>query len=151
MRAPPFQVSETGWGEFGIDVEVHLRDPAVPPLRFTHMLKLHGAEGALLGAPTAAQLERPVLSEHYDEVVFNALPADPALRAELLRGPVAEAPPYPYREFLTPSFSAEAELLAIAAARKWLADRTEELEERLVKARASAAALQHKHLAELGL
>jgi hypothetical protein len=151
VRAPPFQVSETGWGEFNVEVEIYLKDPAAAPIRLTLPLKLHGAEGVSAAAPTAAQMEKPVVSETYDEIVFNKLPEDPAARAELLAGPVAHPPPYPYREFLGASFSPEPELLAVGAARKWLADRAEELEERLSKAKAAATALQHKHLVDLGL
>ena len=151
VRAPPFQVSETGWGEFNVEVEIFLKDPAAAPIRLTLPLKLHGAEGVSAAAPTAAQMEKPVVSEAYDEIVFNKLPEDPAARAELLAGPVAHPPPYPYREFLGASFSPEPELLAVGAARKWLADRAEELEERLSKAKAAASALQHKHLVDLGL
>lgn len=134
-----------------MEVEIYLKDPAAAPIRLTLPLKLHGAEGVSAAAPTAAQMEKPVVSETYDEIVFNKLPEDPAARAELLAGPVAHPPPYPYREFLGASFSPEPELLAVGAARKWLADRAEELEERLSKAKAAATALQHKHLVDLGL
>jgi hypothetical protein len=151
VRAPPFQVSETGWGEFNVEVEIYLKDTAAAPIRLTLPLKLHGAEGVTLSAPSPAQMEKPVVSEVYDEIVFNKLPEDATIRAELLVGPVVHPPPYPYRESLCASFSPEPELLAIGAARKWLADRAEELEERLSKAKASAAALQHKHLVDLGL
>ncbi len=151
MHAPPFQVSETGWGEFSVEVEVFLKDPAAAPVRLTLPLKLHGSEGVHAGPPTPAQMEKPVVGETYDELVFNKLPEDPAARAELLAGPVAHPPPYPYREFMGASFSAEAELLAVAAARRWIAERAEELEERLSKAKSAASALQHKHLVDLGL
>jgi len=142
VTSPPYQVCETGWGGFEILVEIHLRDPAVPPIRLTPHLKLYPEPGSSM----ATSLDRPVLSEVSDELVFNALPADPTLSAAILRGPVVEPPRYPYQEFFT-TFSSEADLLAIAAARKWLVDRTEELEERLSKAKAASATLRNLHLA----
>jgi len=154
LTSPPFQVSETGWGAFEIGIEVHLHDAAAAPLRLTHLLKLFPEPGSAAAAATASgtagAAERPVLSEHYDELVFNVLPEEASVRAALLAGPVIEPPPYPYQEFFG-VFSPEADLTAIAAARKWLVDRAEELEERLIKARAAKAALQHKHLPDLGV
>ncbi len=116
----------------------------------SHLLKLFpdaagGAVGGVVGVS-----EKPVLSEHYDEIVFNVPPADAALSEALQRGPVKEPPLYPYAEHLS-VFTPEADLSAIAGARKWIADRTEELEERLVKARAAKSALMYKHLPDLGI
>ena len=134
---------ETGWGGFDISIDIQMRDPALPVMRLSHYLKLY-SDGA---GPSASQsaADRPVVSEQFDELVFNALPSDPALRAALLRGPVCDPPPYPYAEHMG-LVSSEADLVSIAAARKWVADRVEELEERLLKAKASAAALRQVHL-----
>jgi hypothetical protein len=137
-------VCETGWGGFDVFIDIHMRDPALPVLRLTHYLKLF-SDGTGPGTSTSGAAERPVVSEHFDELVFNALPAQPALREALLRGPVGDPPPYPYAEHMG-LVSSEADLVGIAAARKWVADRVEELEERLLKARASAAALRLVHL-----
>ena len=134
-----------------MQVEVYLKDPAAAPIRLTLPLKLHGAEGASGGPPTAAQMEKPVVSEAYDEIVFNKLPEDAAVRAELLAGPVTQPPPYPYREFMGSVFSPEPDLAALAAMRRWIAERAEELEDRIGKARVTATALGHKHVMDLGL
>ena len=144
VTAPPYQVCETGWGGFDISIDIHLRDPALPVLRLAHYLRLYN-DGAGPTTSQSAGADRPVVSEHFDELVFNALPSDPALRAALLRGPVGDPPPYPYAEHMG-LVSSEADLVGIAAARKWVADRVEELEERLLKAKASAAALRQVHL-----
>ena len=143
VTAPPYQVCETGWGGFDICIDIQMRDPALPVMRLTHYLKLY-SDGA---GPSSSQsaADRPVVSEQFDELVFNALPSDPALRAALLRGPAGDAPPYPYAEHMG-LVSSEADLVSIAAARKWVADRVEELEERLLRAKASAAALRQLHL-----
>lgn len=151
---PPYAVSETGWGAFEVGIEVHLRGGA-GVVRLAHMLKLFadasgGSSAPLVGAAAASAAEKPVLSEHYDELVFMSVPDDAGLKEALARGPVKDPPPYPYAEHLT-VFTPEADLAGIASARKWLADRTEELEERLSKARAAKAALQYKHLPDLGV
>jgi hypothetical protein len=43
-------------------------------------LKLYPTDG------TALALDRPVIDDHYDEIVFNSLPPDPAVRAALEAG-----------------------------------------------------------------
>ena len=35
-----FQVSETGWGEFEVQIKIHFNDLAEKPLTFYHVLKL---------------------------------------------------------------------------------------------------------------
>lgn len=145
VTAPPYHVCETGWGGFDISIDVQMRDPALPVLRLTHYLKLYNDGAGPSASASAAAADKPVVSEQFDELVLNALPSDPALRAALLRGPTLDPPPYPYAEHMG-VVSSEADLISIAAARKWVADRVEELEERLLKAKASAAALRQVHL-----
>jgi hypothetical protein len=130
LTAPPFAVSETGWGEFEILVAIHLRDPAQEPVSITKRLKLYpNADAMVVG--------KPVVDEVYDELVFNALPAEPAARAALLQGPTADAPPYPYGEYFG-SFSAEEDLARLAAARQYVHDRKLELQDRLLRAQVEA-------------
>ncbi|KAJ4479012.1 yeats-domain-containing protein [Lentinula aciculospora] len=73
---PPFEVSETGWGEF----EVHIKLFFVPEsgekaITIYHHLKLH--PWSLSGEPDSvpplevAQKAGPIHSWQYDEVVFN--------------------------------------------------------------------------------
>lgn len=135
-------MSEEGWGAFDVGIAIHLRDPSASPIYLVHLLKLFH-DGA-------APPDKPVLSEHYDEIVFNTLPTDAAARAALLKGPGRDPPKYPYQEHFT-SFSSEADLTAVGAARKWVAERTAEMEERLSKARAARGALQNKQLVDLGI
>jgi len=79
VTAEPFEVCETGWGEFEIRIDIHVRH-AAEPLTLFQKLKLY--------VPPAAMqtVDRPVVDEHYDEIVFNALPADRAALLPLLRG-----------------------------------------------------------------
>ena len=140
VTAPPFQVTETGWGSFDIQIKVYFH-PAlgVPgPLHLTHLLKLfHETQGV--------PPDRPVVSEHYDEVVFN----NPSEEVKaIFRGrSEGDAPPYPHQEHLG-IFSAEPDLAAIRAARQWVKERMIEQEDRMVK-RESEAAVLRQHVSAL--
>ncbi len=137
-------MSETGWGAFEVGIEVHLKgESAAAPFVLHHLLKLYpdaGSASSSLSAGASAAPEKPVVSEHYDEIVFHTLPADAAVRAAVLAGPLVEPPPLPYQDALS-VFSPDADLAAIAGARAWVAERVRELEERLVRARAGEDAL----------
>lgn len=70
---PPYEIHETGWGEFECGIELHFREPRVKPVSFFHLLKLYPLEqGATTTAsahePVVASSE-PVLYERFDEVV----------------------------------------------------------------------------------
>lgn len=137
-------------------IEIYLKDQGSPPFILQHLLKLYpdsasGGVGAGAGAGATDKTvsgDKPIVSEHYDEIVFHELPADPNHRATLLAGPLIEPPPLPYQDALT-VFTPEADLAAIANARSWIAERTRELEDRLIKARVSEDALSQA-LIDLG-
>lgn len=69
IREPPFEVSESGWGEFEAGIFLHFRDPEEPPIDLIHVIKLYhvGSQSNLLN-PKKSQ---PVVSEFYDEIVFT--------------------------------------------------------------------------------
>lgn len=144
FTAPPYEVTEVGWGAFDVGITIKLRDPAAPVIQLTHLLKLFQDKDT-----TGPALEKPVVSEHYDEIVFNELPADAAARAALLKGPGRSVPTPSYMEHLT-VYSPEPDLAAIAAARKYFGDRVAELQERKRRADAERAALVGQ-LRELGV
>lgn len=150
IREPPFQVSETGWGAFIVEITIHLRTDSIPPIRISHALKLFHSPGQAPTPADGAPDGSYVLSEHYDEIVFNTPPTDPKFRETLMHGPGPDPPPYPYQDLLT-VFSEEATLAGIDIMRKWVADRTRELEDRYLKDTATRAALQNRHLVDLGL
>jgi YEATS family len=62
---PPFEVSEVGWGEFDIGIKVHFVDTTEKPVQFFHSLQLYPADRTQLST------KRPVVSEHYDEIIFT--------------------------------------------------------------------------------
>ncbi|TGZ84267.1 yeats-domain-containing protein, partial [Ascodesmis nigricans] len=72
IETAPFQVTETGWGEFEIAIKLYFHPESnEKPLQLFHYLKLHPYIG------TEAELEahrlqgKSVTSYSYDEVVFN--------------------------------------------------------------------------------
>lgn len=82
VTKPPYEVSETGWGEFEVIIKIHFVDPAERPVTIYHMLKLFKP-----GNPHPI-ITNYLLSEFYDELVF----AEPStMLYELLQS----APPLP--------------------------------------------------------
>ncbi|KAI0720382.1 yeats family protein [Cerioporus squamosus] len=74
---PPFEVSETGWGEFEITIRINfVAESGEKAITFYHHLKLHPWTAAGSGEPEIPSLEAaakagPVHSWQYDEIVFN--------------------------------------------------------------------------------
>ena len=66
LETAPFEVTEFGWGEFEITVQVFFHDSREKPIELMHMLKLYH-DGDNQQHPIA----KPVVSERYDEFVFN--------------------------------------------------------------------------------
>ncbi|SCU82949.1 LADA_0C08834g1_1 [Lachancea dasiensis] len=75
VEAPPFELTETGWGEFEINVKIHFSDVAgEKPISFYHHLRLHKYHNssAANGVKSEGDLESTqVEATYYDEVVFN--------------------------------------------------------------------------------
>ncbi|KAI0751059.1 yeats family protein [Daedaleopsis nitida] len=73
---PPFEVSETGWGEFEISIRItFIQEAGEKPLTIYHHLKLHPWTAVGSGEPEIPPLEvalkhGPVHSWQYDELVF---------------------------------------------------------------------------------
>ncbi|KIK53266.1 hypothetical protein GYMLUDRAFT_77510 [Collybiopsis luxurians FD-317 M1] len=72
---PPFEVSETGWGEFEIQIRINfISESGEKAMVLYHHLKLH--PWTLAGEPEIPPLDiaikaGPVHSWQYDEIVFN--------------------------------------------------------------------------------
>lgn len=69
IEAPPFEVTETGWGEFEVQIKLHFVPEANEKVAtLWHGLKLHP-----YGADIEGQRERKenIVSQHYEEVIFN--------------------------------------------------------------------------------
>lgn len=98
VTKPPYEVSETGWGEFEVQIKIHFNDVNERAVTFYHVLKLFhnaggsggsgaGAGGSSAGSPVGSvgavpgdssttttaivQGRKTVVSECYDEIVFQ--------------------------------------------------------------------------------
>ena len=74
VSKPPYEVSETGWGEFEVQIKIHFHDAAAEkPVTIYHVLKLfHSQTGD--SQPTSSAMvqgRKTVVSEYYDEIVFQ--------------------------------------------------------------------------------
>ncbi|KAH7931162.1 yeats family protein [Leucogyrophana mollusca] len=72
---PPFEVSETGWGEFEIQIRItFITESGEKPITLYHHLKLHPwsvTGDPEIPSPENAMRMGPVHSWQYDEIVFS--------------------------------------------------------------------------------
>lgn len=72
---PPFEVSETGWGEFEVNIKIYfIPEAGEKQITLYHHLKLHPwleGEGSVPPPLEVAMKFGPVHSWQYDEIVFN--------------------------------------------------------------------------------
>lgn len=62
---PPFEVHETGWGEFEIKIVLNFVDPNEESVSLVHMLRLHPDE------PVKQQTKVPIVAEFVEEIEFS--------------------------------------------------------------------------------
>jgi hypothetical protein len=68
IEQPPFEVSETGWGEFEIAIKIYFHAASgEKPITLYHHLRLHPYEDDGTGQPWPK--DKPVTSFNYDEIV----------------------------------------------------------------------------------
>lgn len=63
----PFEITETGWGEFEAGIRIFFRDPEEQPIDIPHTIKLYQGPSGVPHLPS----KQPVMSEFYDEIVFT--------------------------------------------------------------------------------
>lgn len=69
IENPPFEVTETGWGEFELTIKLYFApESCEKPQTLWHSLKIHpyGPDAELIRAE-----KRPIISQNYEEVIFN--------------------------------------------------------------------------------
>ncbi|ODN01820.1 YEATS domain-containing protein 4 [Orchesella cincta] len=67
VTKPPFDITETGWGEFEIVIKIYFVDTVERPVTLYHILKLFETSKD----PTAPPIvKKYICSETYDEIVF---------------------------------------------------------------------------------
>lgn len=64
IEKPPYEVTESGWGEFEAYIIIHFVDPAEKPIHLTHFLKLYP------NADTLQPTKKSLVAERYDELLF---------------------------------------------------------------------------------
>ncbi|XP_056633806.1 YEATS domain-containing protein 4 [Diorhabda carinulata] len=65
---PPYELSETGWGEFEIVIKIYFHDPNERPVTMYHILKLfHSSSTQDIGI----EQSKGLVSESYDEIIFQ--------------------------------------------------------------------------------
>jgi len=71
LTKPPYEVTETGWGEFEIVIKIFFNDSVERPATIFHVLKLfqHGQPQDAI--TLAKQANKTVVSEFYDEIIFQ--------------------------------------------------------------------------------
>ena len=120
----PFQVIESGWGEFEILIDLYFKDSSIRPIHINHLLRLYpvGSDGMV---PSV----EPVVSEFYDELVFRS-PTEP-LHKSLLKEPKIMPPPE--WNSLLPVYSDAEDCRALMAAQNFVSSQLSQLKERLAK------------------
>eukprot|EP00823_Brevimastigomonas_motovehiculus_P003087 TRINITY_DN1841_c0_g3_i1.p1 TRINITY_DN1841_c0_g3~~TRINITY_DN1841_c0_g3_i1.p1 ORF type:complete len:242 (+),score=64.12 TRINITY_DN1841_c0_g3_i1:234-959(+) len=125
IEAPPYELSEVGWGEFTIKIEIFFHDLKEPQSVYHH-LRLFPADGSPMNP------KKPVVSEFYDEFVFVNPPA--LLYDKLLAGPSSSFDDHPLAPyFATAQFSQneQAEIKQISDAQSTVEQRINDLRRRL--------------------
>uniref|UniRef100_A0A1I7ZDC8 Protein AF-9 homolog n=1 Tax=Steinernema glaseri TaxID=37863 RepID=A0A1I7ZDC8_9BILA len=64
VEQPPFEITETGWGEFEVQLRIYFVDSNEKPVTTFHYLRL-------FEQPTTAKSGNTVVNDYYDEIVFR--------------------------------------------------------------------------------
>ncbi|RWS28259.1 YEATS domain-containing protein 4-like protein [Leptotrombidium deliense] len=67
VSKPPFEVTETGWGEFEITIKLYFMDQNEKPVTIYHVLKLFETDPI----SKAINIKKNIVSEFYDEIIFQ--------------------------------------------------------------------------------
>lgn len=124
LEQPPWEVTESGWGEFEISITMTFADDAhSDDLELFHRLKLFpDSEGAVTKQKT-------VVSEQYEEVIFWEPVAD--FHARVLAHKPTPAPPSPALEPYYIKFDEEVEVRKLTTARQRVAQIRASLQKQL--------------------
>lgn len=74
VNKPPYEVTETGWGEFEIVIKIYFLDPNERPVTIYHILKLFQTDNNVIN------MKKHLVSEFYDELIFQ----DPSVMMQQL-------------------------------------------------------------------
>lgn len=71
VTKPPYEVTETGWGEFEVVIKIYFHDPTERPVTLYHILKLFQTPPSESGELTTIDSKKGLVSESYEEIVFQ--------------------------------------------------------------------------------
>ncbi|KAF1333972.1 Yeats family protein, partial [Globisporangium splendens] len=123
LTEPPYEVTEFGWGEFETQIQIHFHDANERPVDIIHMLALYPPGNQ------PASTKKPVISEFYDELVFNE-PTE-FFYKKLMAGPDREAPPHTQQDFF-PTYSDVAVLKTLSQAQDFVKQEIQETKDLLL-------------------
>ncbi len=133
LTAPPFEVTEKGWGEFEATIRIVWRDVGEKALVLTHVIKLYPplAPNAL---PDNTKEIEPVKYERYDEVVFT----DPTetFHKQLMQSgnlPKVNSQESAVQELFQP-YTDEEDFKILLGAQKFLETELQSVKDRILKA-----------------
>jgi YEATS domain-containing protein 4 len=87
VTKPPYEVTETGWGEFEIVIKIYFLDPNERPVTIYHILKLFQTDNNVVN------IKKHLVSEFYDELIFQ----DPSVMMQQLLSSTRHLTLYPIR------------------------------------------------------
>lgn len=70
LTKPPYEVTETGWGEFEVAIKLHFHDQTERPVTIYHILKLFQSP-VVEGESVPQDTKQGLVSEAYEEIVFQ--------------------------------------------------------------------------------
>lgn len=70
LTKPPYEVTETGWGEFEVVIKLYFHDPTERPVTLYHILKLFQSP-IVEGEISTQDTKKVLVSESYEEIVFQ--------------------------------------------------------------------------------
>lgn len=68
---PPFELHESGWGEFDVELKIYFQDASERPITLHHALRLYPNTDAIV-------TKKSIIAEKYDDIVFT----DPTLKIQ---------------------------------------------------------------------
>jgi len=127
VEKPPFEISETGWGEFELAIRLYFIDDE-KYVDLYHKLKLYPSDGSV------QSVKKPVTSETFDEILFQ----DPteSLYRKFMEHPITvkNSVPHPTADqFDFPIFCEKNELKKMMDAHKILSQRLSKNRETYLK------------------
>jgi YEATS domain-containing protein 4 len=124
LDKPPYEVTETGWGEFEIGITIHFApDCGEQSLFMLAPLKLHHEAEPGAPKPEKKDLKKPVVKDSYEEIVFHEPDEDFLKRVKNHKMKPAPISPSGLSAVLGNRDDRD-ELLRIATARRVVAERT---------------------------